>query len=134
MVCLQKLAGSPETVAVDPTACLPVCPASHRLEASTVALHEANGLDPATRHKRLILPGTGTDTGINETEKGGGEEKIPLGSSFRVLRLNWRHHEARSRLDGGEKATGWEEDEGGEAEGETAGTGSCGLPVTMAAE
>ena len=57
-------------------------------------------------------------------------EDAPLASSLLAFRLNWRHQETRSRLDGGEKAMGgWE----GAAEGgEQAWKGSgpaCGGPV-----
>lgn len=57
---------------------------------------------------------------------------IPFGSSLRVLRLNWRHHEARSRLEGGEEGTtggsaGWRDWNG-------SGPAGCDLPVTMLAD
>jgi hypothetical protein len=52
----------------------------------------------------------------------------PFSSSFLVFRLNCLHHDARSRLDGGEVAPTGSEEVAGNWTGSTPG---CDLPVTM---
>jgi hypothetical protein len=54
---------------------------------------------------------------------------VPFRSSFLVFRLNCLHHEARSRLDGGELEPTGSGEVGSGGMGSAAG---CDLPVTIA--
>lgn len=56
---------------------------------------------------------------------------VPFNSSFLVFLLNCLHHEARSRLDGGELGSTGSGEVGSRGMGSAAGGG---LPVTMANE